>query len=55
VFAAFTTPELVKRWMGPRALAIPICQIDLRVGGRWRMVHRTRPSPAGTAISPGEE
>lgn len=41
VFEAFTKPEHLKRWMGPRSLAMTVCEVDLRVGGRWRMVHRT--------------
>jgi uncharacterized protein YndB with AHSA1/START domain len=40
VFDAFTKPEHLKRWMGPRALTTVVCEVDLRVGGRWRMVHR---------------
>jgi uncharacterized protein YndB with AHSA1/START domain len=41
VFDAFTKPEYLKRWMGPRALTMVSCVSDLRVGGMWRMVHRT--------------
>ncbi len=40
VFDAFTKPEHLKRWMGPRALTMVLCDSDLRVGGAWRMVHR---------------
>lgn len=40
VFAAFTKPEHLKRWMGPRMLAMVSCESDLRVGGRYRFVHR---------------
>lgn len=39
VFAALTKPELLKRWMGPRDWRLAECEIDLRVGGAWRMVH----------------
>jgi uncharacterized protein YndB with AHSA1/START domain len=41
VFDAFTKPEHLKRWMGPRSLTMTVCEVDLRVGGKWRMVHRT--------------
>jgi uncharacterized protein YndB with AHSA1/START domain len=41
VFDAFTNPEHLKRWMGPRMLTMVICENDLRVGGRYRFVHRT--------------
>jgi len=40
VFDAFTKPEHLKRWMGPRALKMVLCESDLRVGGRYRLVHR---------------
>lgn len=40
VFEAFTKPEHLKRWMGPRTLTMVSCVSDLRVGGSWRMVHR---------------
>jgi uncharacterized protein YndB with AHSA1/START domain len=41
VFAAFTKPELVKRWLkGPDGWELPVCDIDLRVGGRFRYVWR---------------
>lgn len=41
VFDAHTRPELVKRWLlGPPGWSMPVCNIDLRVGGnyefRWR-------------------
>jgi uncharacterized protein YndB with AHSA1/START domain len=39
VFDAFTKPELVKRWLlGPPGWSMPVCQIDLRVGGTYRYV-----------------
>ncbi len=42
VFAAYTKPELVRRWMlGPgNDWTMPICDIDLRVGGTYRYVWR---------------
>lgn len=41
VFEAFTRPELVRRWMlGPDGWTMPVCEIDLRVGGRYRYVWR---------------
>jgi uncharacterized protein YndB with AHSA1/START domain len=39
VFDAFTRPELVRRWMGPTCLPMTTCEIDLRVGGKYHMVH----------------
>src|SRR6476660_5082338 len=39
VFAAWTKPELVKRWLtGPSPWVMAVCEIDLRVGGRYRYV-----------------
>lgn len=41
VFEAFTKPELVRRWLlGPPGWSMPICEIDLRVGGAYRWVWR---------------
>ena len=41
VFDAFTKPELVRRWLlGPDGWTMPVCEIDLRVGGRYRYVWR---------------
>jgi uncharacterized protein YndB with AHSA1/START domain len=37
VYAAFTRPSLVSRWMlGPPGWTMPVCEIDLRVGGKYR-------------------
>jgi uncharacterized protein YndB with AHSA1/START domain len=39
VFDAHTKPELVRRWLGFRAgWTMPVCEIDLRVGGSYRYV-----------------
>ena len=41
VFDAVTKPELVKRWLlGPDGWSMPVCEIDLRVGGTYRYVWR---------------
>jgi uncharacterized protein YndB with AHSA1/START domain len=37
VYKAFTTPELVKRWLaGPEGWTMTVCDIDLQVGGSYR-------------------
>jgi uncharacterized protein YndB with AHSA1/START domain len=37
VFDAWTKPELVKRWLGAmEGWTMPVCEIDLRVGGKYR-------------------
>ncbi len=40
VFAAWTTPDLLVQWWGPGAVTCPEAQIDLRVGGAYRMANR---------------
>jgi uncharacterized protein YndB with AHSA1/START domain len=40
VFEAFTKPELLRRWFGPRGWSLTVCEVDLRVGGAWRFVLR---------------
>jgi uncharacterized protein YndB with AHSA1/START domain len=41
VFDAWTKPEHVPNWMtGPDGWSMPVCEIDLRVGGTWRFVWR---------------
>lgn len=39
VFRAWTEPEALKAWFGPKdEFRVPIVEIDLRVGGRYRIV-----------------
>ena len=40
VYEAFTRPELMKRWFGPRGWSLVVCEIDLKVGGTFRFVLR---------------
>jgi uncharacterized protein YndB with AHSA1/START domain len=40
VFDAFTKPELVEQWLLGPGWSMPICEIDLRVGGVYRYVWR---------------
>jgi len=41
VFDAFTKPELVRQWLlGPPGWSMPVCEIDLKVGGAYRYVWR---------------
>jgi uncharacterized protein YndB with AHSA1/START domain len=40
VFEAFTKPELLKRWFGPRGWSLVTCEVDLKVGGGFRFVLR---------------
>lgn len=40
VFEAMTKPEHVRSWYGCEVMTMVVCEIDLRVGGRWRYVLR---------------
>lgn len=41
VFDCHTKPDLVRRWLlGPPGWTMPVCEIDLRVGGRYRYTWR---------------
>jgi len=41
VFEAWTKPEYVSRWLlGPPGWTMPVCEIDLRVGGAYKHVWR---------------
>jgi uncharacterized protein YndB with AHSA1/START domain len=40
VFEAWTVPEHLLHWRGPRGLEFVVCEVDLRVGGGYRFVHR---------------
>jgi uncharacterized protein YndB with AHSA1/START domain len=41
VFDALTKPELIKEWvLGPPGWTMPVCEIDLRVGGAYRFLWR---------------
>ena len=43
LFDAWTKPELLKRWFGPPGWELPECEVDLRIGGRWRYLMRKAP------------
>jgi uncharacterized protein YndB with AHSA1/START domain len=38
IFEAWTTPALLKQWLGPRSTTLAVCEIDLRIGGTYHMV-----------------
>lgn len=41
IFDFHTKPDLVSRWLlGPPGWSMPVCDIDLKVGGRYRYVWR---------------
>ena len=41
VWDAHTKPELVRQWLlGPPGWTMPVCEMDVRVGGKYRWVWR---------------
>jgi uncharacterized protein YndB with AHSA1/START domain len=40
VFRAYTEPDLLVQWLGPRRLTMEVDRYEVRDGGRWRYVHR---------------
>ena len=47
VWDCHTRPELIRRWMlGPPGWSMPVCEVDLRVGGAYR--YRWRSDADGT-------
>lgn len=51
VYDAWTRPELLKRWLGVRGgWTMAVCEIDLKVGGRYRYVWR---GPTGNEMGMG--
>jgi uncharacterized protein YndB with AHSA1/START domain len=62
VYACWTDPKHVPHWLlGPPGWTMPVCEIDLRVGGKWHYVWRkadgTEMPMSGTyrEIVPGEK
>ena len=51
IFDALTKPELLKRWLGVfKDWTMPVCEVDLKVGGAYRYVWR---KPDGTEMRMG--
>lgn len=49
VWDAFTKPEHLRQWMlGPDGWTMPVCEIDLRLGGRWHFEWR---GPDGSELT----
>jgi len=54
VFDAWTKPELLKRWLGVFGRwSLAVCEVDLRVGGRYRFIWRS--ATDGTEMGMGGE
>lgn len=48
VYEAMNTPEHVRQWWGAGHGEMTVCEIDLRVGGRW---HFAQVTPGGMEVS----
>jgi uncharacterized protein YndB with AHSA1/START domain len=42
VFRAYTEPDLLSQWLGPRDLTMTIDKYDVRDGGTYRYIHTRR-------------
>lgn len=40
IYAAWTEPDQIRAWRGPAELPVAECEVDLRVGAWYRIVHR---------------
>lgn len=40
LYRAFTDPEILVQWLGPRSLTMTIDRMEVRDGGNWRFIHR---------------
>lgn len=47
VWKAWTDPEQVKRWWGPKDYTSPMCKIDLREGGKYLFAMRAPKEQGG--------
>ena len=39
LFRAYTDPELLVQWLGPRTMRMTVDRLDARDGGAWRYIH----------------
>jgi uncharacterized protein YndB with AHSA1/START domain len=53
VWEAMSKPEHIKQWWGclGEGYSVPVCEVDLRPGGRWKFANR---HPKGEAVFYGE-
>jgi uncharacterized protein YndB with AHSA1/START domain len=40
IFKAYTDPDLIPQWYGPRFLTTEVDKLDARPGGQWRFLNR---------------
>jgi len=49
VFEAYGKPEHLLRWFGPKGYPLALCEMDFRVGGRYRFAMN---DPSGKLMTP---
>jgi uncharacterized protein YndB with AHSA1/START domain len=49
LFRACSEPEFLMRWFGPVGWPLTLCEVDFRVGGRWRFAMT---GPSGVQNTP---
>lgn len=49
LFEAYSQPEHLQQWYGPKGFSLPLCVVDFRVGGGYRFGMR---GPDGTDFPP---
>lgn len=49
LFECHSTPEHLMKWFGPEDYPVTMCELDFRVGGKWRM---SMTAPDGTQNTP---
>lgn len=47
IFAAWTQPEQLRQWWGPPGVSCPTAEVDLRVGGEYRLANHL---PTGQTV-----
>ena len=46
LFKAYSEPEHIMRWFGPKGWPVTLCEMDFRVGGKFRFAMT---GPSGTS------
>ncbi|MBR0667658.1 ATPase [Roseomonas hellenica] len=49
LFEAWSKPEHIMKWFGPKGWPVTLCEMDFRVGGRWRFAMT---GPSGVQNTP---
>lgn len=50
VWKAWTDPEMIKKWWGPKGFTAPVVEVDFRVGGKYLYCMRGAPRE-GAAVA----